>query len=84
MRSPQRDYDSRRDISRFRDDIRFCVLTATLMFFGMTGMILRHHLPACLFRGPEAELAPRVDLLDPPGNTPFGRTSVGVELENDG
>jgi hypothetical protein len=37
-----------------------------------------------LVRGPEAELAPRVDFLDPPGDTTFGRAGVGVELENEG
>jgi hypothetical protein len=36
-----------------------------------------------LVRGPEAELAPRIDFLDPPGDTTFRRVGVGVELENE-
>jgi hypothetical protein len=35
-----------------------------------------------LVRGSEPELAPRVDFLDPPGDTTFRRTGVGVELED--
>ena len=37
-----------------------------------------------LVRGPEAELASRVDFLDPPGDTTFRRVGVGLELENEG
>ena len=37
-----------------------------------------------LVRGPEAELASRIDFLDPPGDTTFRRVGVGVELENEG
>ena len=37
-----------------------------------------------LVRGPEAELAPRIDFLDPPGDATFRRVGVGVELENEG
>ena len=36
-----------------------------------------------LVRGPEAELAPRIDFLDPPDTT-FRWMGVGVELENEG
>ena len=36
-----------------------------------------------LVRGSEPELAPRVDFLDPSGDTTFRRVGVGVELENE-
>ena len=37
-----------------------------------------------LVRGPEAELASRVDLFDPPGDAVFRRVRVGIELEDEG
>ena len=40
--------------------------------------------PAARPSQPEAELAPRIDFLNPPGETTFRRVGVGVELENEG
>ena len=37
-----------------------------------------------LVRGPEAELASRIDFLDSPGDTTFRGVGVGVELEHEG
>ncbi len=37
-----------------------------------------------LVRGPEAELASRIDFLDPPCDTTLRRVGTGVELENEG